>query len=391
MTDSLPPLLISIPEGMIDLGWGHPSPRLHPLQAMQQAAAHLFAHTGVAALQYGAEQGFGPLLESLAAFLSQQEAYGMHVEPETLFLTCGASQALDLACTLLTRGGDTVFVEEPTYYLVQRIFADHHLNVVGVPTDADGLRPDALEAMLQEPAQPRPTLLYTIPTFQNPAGSVLSRPRRQTLVELAQRYAFTVLADEVYHLLYYQTIPPPPLVAFDDSPQGCVVSLGSFSKILAPGLRVGWLQARPAIIQRFVQAGMIASGGGLSQFTAALIHAALDLDLLAQNLAILKATYGERVQALATALQTHLGHEVNVTIPGGGYFFWLTCPADVDTEALLPLAQQAGVSYRPGQAFSASRLFPHALRLSFALYEADDLIQGVQRLAQAVAMYRTGR
>jgi DNA-binding transcriptional MocR family regulator len=391
MTDSLPPLLISIPEGVIDLGWGHPSPRLHPLQAMQQAAEHLFTHTGVTALQYGAEQGFGPLLESLATFLSQQEAYGMHVEPETLFLTCGASQALDLACTLLTHAGDTVFVEEPTYYLVQRIFADHHLNVVGIPTDTDGLQPDALEAMLKDSTLPRPTLLYTIPTFQNPSGSILSRQRRQALVDLAQRYAFTVLADEVYHLLYYHTAPPPPLVAFDRSEQGCVISLGSFSKILAPGLRTGWLQAHPALIQRFVQAGMIASGGGLNQFTAALIHAALDLELLAQNLAILKATYGERVQALTAALQTHLPREVDFTIPTGGYFFWLTSPHDVDTEALLPLAQQMGVSYRPGQAFSASRLFPHALRLSFALYEADELMQGIERLANAMTRYRAGQ
>lgn len=170
-----------------------------------------------------------------------------------------------------------------------------------------------------------------------------------------------------------------------------MISLGSFSKILAPGLRVGWLQAHPARIQRFVQAGKIASGGGLSQFTAALIHAALELDLPAQHLAVLKATYGERVQALAAALQTHLAHEVDVTIPAGGYFFWLSCPDDVDTEALLPLAQQVGVAYRPGQAFSASRLFPHALRLSFALYEADELTQGVKRLAQAVAMYRAVR
>ena len=122
MTASLPALLISIPKGVIDLGWGHPSARLHPLEAMQQATAYMFANTGTGTLQYGAEQGFGPLLESLAEFLSQQEAYAMHVEPETLLLTCGASQGLDLACTLLTHPDDTVFVEEPTYYLVQRIF-----------------------------------------------------------------------------------------------------------------------------------------------------------------------------------------------------------------------------------------------------------------------------
>jgi 2-aminoadipate transaminase len=388
MTTPLPSVLISIPEGVIDLGWGHPSARLHPVAALQQAAAHTFAHTGVAALQYGAEQGFGPLLESLAAFLSCQDAYTMSVGPETLFLTGGASQALDLTCTLFTRPGHTVFVEEPTYYLVQRIMRDHHLQVVGVPTDAFGLRPEALEAMLNDVSVPLPTLLYTIPTFQNPAGSVLPAERRRALVELARQYGFTVAADEVYQLLYYQTPPPPPLVAFDTSAEGCVLSLGSFSKILAPGLRLGWVQARPALIRRFVQAGMVASGGGLNHLSSALVHATLELGLLAENIARLRATYRERVQTVAEALHTRLGQEVEFSVPGGGYFFWLTLPPDVDTEALLPLARQAGVSYRPGQAFSASGLFPQALRISFALYEADELVQGVARLARALTTYR---
>jgi DNA-binding transcriptional MocR family regulator len=348
----------------------------------------MFTNTRVAALQYGAEQGFGPLLESLAAFLSQQEAYAMHVEPETLFLTGGASQALDLACTLFTHPGDTVFVEEPTYFLVHRIFTDHHLRVVGVPTDAAGLRPDALEAILTDTAQPQPRLLYTIPTFQNPTGSVLPSARRQALVNLAQRYHFTVLADEVYHLLHYDSPPPPPLVAFDTTTRGCVVSLGSFSKILAPGLRLGWIQAHPALIRRFVQAGVVASGGGLNHFTSVLVHAVLELGLLAQNIATLRTTYGERVQALATALRTHLPQDVSFTIPGGGYFFWLTCEPGIDTEALLPLAHQVGVSYRPGQVFSATHGFSRALRVSFALYEANELVQGVERLAKALRAYR---
>lgn len=391
MTAAFPSILIAIPEGVIDLGWGHPSPRLHPLEALQQATARMFARTPVASLQYGAEQGFGPLLESLAAFLSGPEAYAMPVQPETLFLTNGASQALDLACTLLTNAGDTVLVEEPTYYLVQRIFADHHLRVVGVPTDADGLQVDALAAMLDHASVPRPTLLYTIPTFQNPAGSVLPQARRQALIELAQRYGFTVVADEVYHLLHYGPTPPPPLLAFDTSPVGCVISLGSFSKILAPGLRLGWIQAHPALVRRFVQAGMVASGGGLNQFAAALVHATIELGLLAQNIATLRATYGARVQALASALRMYLARDIRFITPAGGYFFWLTCAPDVDTETLLPLAQQVGVSYRPGQAFSAARLFPQALRVSFALYEADELVQGAERLAKALAWYREAR
>jgi DNA-binding transcriptional MocR family regulator len=383
----LPAVLISIPEGVIDLGWGHPSPRLHPLAAMQQAAMHAFTTTSVATLQYGAEQGFGPLLESLAAFLSQQEAYAMHVAPATLFLTGGASQALDLICTLFTQPGDTVFVEEPTYYLVQRIFHDHHLRVMGVPTDAAGLQTEALETLLTDPTTPPPALLYTIPTFQNPAGSVLSLERRQALVQLAQRYRFTIVADEVYHLLHYGAPPPPPLVAFDHTAAGQVISLGSFSKILAPGLRLGWVQGHPSLIRRFVQAGMVASGGGLNHFTSALVHATLELGLLAQNITTLRATYSERVQALAMALHTYLPQQVHFTMPRGGYFFWLQCQPEVDTEALLPLAQQTGVSYRPGQAFSAARAFPQALRISFALYETDALAQGIARLAKALEMY----
>lgn len=385
MTTSLPSILISIPDGVLDLGWGHPSPRLHALEALQQAAAYAWTNTRAATLQYGAEQGFGLLLERLADFLSQQAAYGMQVAPANLFLTSGASQAIDFACTLFAREGDTIFVEEPTYHLVSDIFKDHHLKVTGVPTDADGLRTDALEAMLVDPSQPRPTMLYTIPTFQNPAGSVLALERRRALVNLAQRYGFLLLSDDVYQLLHYGPPPPPPLVAFDDSPQGCVISLGSFSKILAPGLRLGWVQAQPPLIKRFVTAGMVVSGGGLNHMTSTLVHAVLEQGLLEPNIDMLRTTYTARVQALATALNTVLPNKISFQIPGGGFFFWLMCQPHVDTAALLPTAQQAGVSYRPGSRFSPSGGFRNALRASFALYEIDELQEAVKRLAQVLS------
>ncbi|ETW99913.1 MAG: hypothetical protein ETSY2_40065 [Candidatus Entotheonella gemina] len=382
MATSLPSVLISIPEGVLDLSWGHPSPRLHALDVFQRAAAHAWATTRAATLQYGAEQGFGPLLNALAAFLSQQPAYRMTVAPESLFLTGGASQAIDLACTLFAREGDTILVEEPTYYLVSKIFTDHHLRVIGVPTDADGLCADILESILADPSQPKPALLYTIPTYQNPSGSVLSLERRRALVDLAQRYGFLVLSDDVYQLLHYGPPPPPPLVAFDDT--GCVVSLGSFSKILAPGLRLGWVQAHPTLIRRFMATGMVASGGGLNHMTSTLVHAVLDQGWLAPNIDMLRTTYAARVQALAAALRTHLRDKVCFEAPGGGFFFWLTCPPHVDTAALLPLAQEAGVSYRPGPGFSPSGGFSNALRVSFALYEIDELEEVVKRLAQVL-------
>ena len=384
MTSTLPSLLISIPDGVIDLGWGHPSPRLHPAQLLATATQSALSRQSVVPLQYGAVQGFGPLLESLAAYLSGQPAYAGPVSPASLFLTAGASQAIDLATTLFARPGDTVIVEEPTYYLIEQIFLDHGLNVVGVPTDADGLDTDALADRLAAGHIPQPRLLYTIPTYQNPNGSVLTLPRRQRLIQLARRYGFTVLADEVYQLLHYGPPPPPPLAMLDDSPNGCVISLGSFSKILSPGLRLGWVHAAPDLIRRFVDSGVAASGGGLNHFAATLAHAALELGLLPENVAQLRRVYGQRHDDLAHILRSKLDGAVAFTPPGGGYFYWLTLQNGINTDALLPMAREAGVSYRPGTAFSSAGAFTDALRVSFSLYETDQLAEGIRRLASAI-------
>ena len=390
MTSSLPQLLISIPDGVIDLGWGHPSPRLHPTDALAAAAQSVLGRQSAVPLQYGAVQGFGPLLESLAAYLSEQESYGGQVSPASLFLTAGASQAIDLAATLFARPGDTVIVEEPTYYLIEQIFVDHGLNVVGVPTDADGLDTDVLADMLAAGDVPRPRLLYTIPTYQNPNGSVLPLARRRHLIELARRYDFIVLADEVYQLLHYGPPPPPPLAMLDDADggnsdgDGCVVSLGSFSKILSPGLRLGWIHAAPHVIRRFVDSGVAASGGGLNHFAATLAHAALELGLLQDNVAQLRRVYGQRHHDVANILSAELGDAIAFTPPGGGYFYWLTLCDGNNTEALLPAAREAGVSYRPGTAFSSAGGFTDALRVSFSLYETDELAQGIRRLAGVI-------
>ena len=384
MTSPFPSLLISIPHGVIDLGWGHPSPRLHPTDALAAAAQSVLGNQSAVPLQYGAVQGFGPLLESLAAYLSGQEAYGGEVSPTSLFLTAGASQAIDLATTLFARPGDTVIVEEPTYYLIEQIFVDHGLNVVGAPTDADGLDTDALADRLAAGGIPRPRLLYTIPTYQNPNGSVLPMARRRRLIELARRYGFIVLADEVYQLLHYGPPPPPPMAMLDDAggdSGGGVISLGSFSKILSPGLRLGWVHAAPDVIRRFVDSGVAASGGGLNHFAATLAHATLELGLLPENIANLRRVYGQRHDDVADILRAELGDAVEFTPPGGGYFYWLTLRDGVNTDVLLPAAREAGVSYRPGTAFSAAGGFTDALRISFSLYETDELAEGIRRLS----------
>ncbi len=384
ITSQLPSLLISIPDGVIDLGWGHPSPRLHPTDALAAAAQSALGQQSAVPLQYGAVQGFGPLLDSLAAYLSGQDAYGGPVSPASLFLTAGASAAIDLATTLYATAGDTVIVEEPTYYLIEQIFVDHGLNVIGVPTDAHGLDIDALATLLEARDAPRPRLLYTIPTYQNPNGSVLTLERRRHLVELAQVHGFTIIADEVYQLLHYGPAPPPPLAMLDDATDGCVISLGSFSKILSPGLRLGWVHADPEIIRRFVDSGVAASGGGLSHFAATLAHATLEMGLLQENIDTLRRVYGQRHDEAASLLRAEFNGSVDFTPPGGGYFYWLNLQDDINTERLLPMAREAGVSYRPGAAFSASGAFPNSLRISISLYETDEIAEGIRRLASVV-------
>ncbi len=210
-------------------------------------------------------------------------------------------------------------VEDPTYYLIERIFQDHGLKVVGVPTDDYGLDTDALELMLASGVRPR--LLCVIPTYQNPNGSVLLLERRKRLVQLARKFGFTVLADEVYQLLHHGPAPPPPVDMLDDGDGEFIVSLSSFSKILAPGLRLGWVHGSPGVIRRFTESGVAASGGGLSNFAAAVAHSVLETGLLSDNVDNLRWVFGQRRDMVAVTLRDELGDWVNFTAPGGGCIF----------------------------------------------------------------------
>lgn len=364
----------NIPQGVIDLGVGHPGLELLPLDELRQAALRRLEQPDREYLQYGAEMGDGYFLVELARFLSRH--YGSAVEPGHLLATSGISQAIDLACTAFTRPGDTILVEEPTYFLVLQIFRDHGLNVVGIPTDAGGLSLEALEQALQTH---RPRLIYTIPTFQNPTGATQGFDRRRRLVELSQEHGFLILADEVYQLLHYSGAPPPPLANWVDG--GTVVSLGSFSKILAPGLRLGWVQSAPQHLRRLAEVGVIASGGGLNPFTSAVVCSALELGLQEAHLTKLRDQYRARSSAMVEALQRHLPG-LDFQKPGGGYFIWLEVPTD--TPELLPKAMAAGVRFQPGVKFSSVGGLRNALRLCFAYYPPEQLREGVQRLAQVL-------
>jgi DNA-binding transcriptional MocR family regulator len=371
---------LNLPADMIDFGVGQPSPSLLPLSIMQQAAAHRLSQNDLSLLAYGAEQGDGYFRLALAQFLS--EGYGLPVEADQLFVTAGASQGLDLICTLFSQPGDTILVEEPSYFLALRIFADHHLKVVSVPVDQDGLIIEALEEAL---TRHKPVFLYTIPAFHNPSSLTLSANRREALIRLSQAHNFLIVADEVYHLLAYSLVPPPPMASYDRA--GRVLSLGSFSKILAPGLRLGWIQAQPQLLERFVMCGLLDSGGGLNPFTSGLVRTVLEFGLQRDCLLYLKEVYRQRMATLSAALHQYLPRAVSFAEPEGGFFIWLRFPEAVDTEALLPQLQQHRVSINPGIRFSSQQGLRNYARLSFAYYENEVLEEGVRRIAQAIGQF----
>jgi len=362
---------------MIDLAIGQPSPWLLPVEAMAKAAAHCTGHPDCVLLAYGAEQGDGHFRVALSKFLGK--IYVQPIDAAQLLVTNGASQAIDLICTLFSKAGDTIFVEEPTYFLARKIFADHQLKPVSLPMDADGL---IVEAVEEELKRTRPAFLYTIPTYHNPTSVCLSASRREKLVELSRRYDIMVVADEVYHPLSYTSAPPPPLAVSCVSAK--VISLGSFSKILAPGLRLGWLQAAPALVERIVQCGLLDSGGGLNPFTSGVVRSAMELGLMDENLTLLKETYSRRMQTMGAALRSRLPASARFIDPAGGFFIWLSLPEGADTLDLLAKAKSRNVEFMPGSKFSSRQGLKNCLRLSFAYYDTPELLEGVERLAAVV-------
>ncbi|MFO7707487.1 MAG: PLP-dependent aminotransferase family protein [Desulfobacterales bacterium] len=366
-----------IPPGMIDLGIGQPSPWLLPVGIIERASADYARRREPHLLAYGYEQGDGGFREALAGML--EPIYGLAVDPGHLLVTNGASQAIDLVCTLFAKAGEVIFVEEPTYFLARKIFADHRLVPVALPMDADGLIIEALEAELK---RTRAAFLYTIPTYHNPSSVCLSAARRAQLAEVSRRHDLLVVADEVYHPLSYLSAPPPPLAEFSLSAE--IISLGSFSKILAPGLRLGWLQACPAIIERLVQCGLLDSGGGLNPFTSGVVRSAIELGLLAEHLGLLRRTYSERMAAMCAALHEHLAGRIDFQQPKGGFFIWVKTPEGTDTRGLLRRAKARQVEFMPGNAFSSRQGLTNFLRLSFAFYDKPDLVKGVERFADAL-------
>jgi DNA-binding transcriptional MocR family regulator len=332
-------------------------------------------------LGYGPPRGPADLRERIAERIARQEGYA--ASPDDVLVSGGNSQGLDLALTMLTGPGDIVLVESPTYALALQMLRDRPLEVAAVPMDANGIDVERLEGMVEALAAAgrKPRLLYTIPTFHNPTGVSLSPERRRVILELARRHALILIEDDAYREIAYEAAAPASLWATD--PEAPVVRLGSFSKSLAPGLRVGWINARADLLERISAAGLLESGGCVTQFAASVVARALSGPGYDDHLHALRRSYASRRTALTAALRAHLPAGARFVEPAGGFFIWLTLPEGVTSARLLPVAEEHGVSFASGSRFSTDG-DDGSVRLAFALLDEQTLAEGARRLGLAL-------
>jgi DNA-binding transcriptional MocR family regulator len=348
------------------------------------AVAQALREFGARALTYGCAPGPGPLIEWLAEHLRRTDR-GEYRTPE-FFVTAGASHALELVSAVLTRPGDVVVVDSPTYHLALRVLADRGAEIVGAPADAEGLDPVATGELIGRVRRDgrRVAMLYLVPTFGNPISRNLPVQRRLALVELAGRSGVTLVEDDTYRELVYDGAAPASLWALAGGAP--VVRIGSFSKTVAPGLRLGWLNARPELVRTIAGLGYVDSGGGVNHTNAlamATFGASGGYD---RHVEQLRAGYARQRDALVAGL--HAAVPGPVPAPRGGWFIWLPLPDGLSGPALRPFAERLGVSYLDGSRFFVGPGGESHIRLSFSMLEPPDLTEAASRLATAIQAAR---
>ena len=370
--------------GIISFAGGFPDAALFDVEGIRESANAALTQDPGAALQYGATEGYNPLREQLAAFM---QAKGASVAAEQLIVTTGSQQALDLLGKTMISPGDKVIVEGPTFLATIQCFRLYGAELISAPIDGDGVQTDALDALM---AEHKPKLVYLIPTYGNPSGATLSLERRKQVLELAVKHNTLVVEDDPYGDLYFDQPPPPSLLALSDSVPGSRALLahcGSLSKILSPGLRVGWMVAPPELLGKATMCKQF-SDAHTSTFAQATAAQYLKAGRMPATLDKVRAVYAERAQTMCTALRADLGDAVSFVPPQGGLFVWarLTGAGGKLTNGndLAKRAIAQGVAFVPGTPFYANQPDPATFRVSFATVGTDKIIEGVKRLAAAL-------
>jgi DNA-binding transcriptional MocR family regulator len=355
------------------------------VDGIRQAVTQALAQEPGGALQYGATEGYEPLRAQLAAFMQTKGVQG--VAPDQLIVTTGSQQALDLLGKTLVDPGSKVIVEGPTFLATIQCFRLYGGDLVSAPIDGEGVKVDELEQLIRTH---RPKFVYLIPTFGNPSGALLNLERRKRILQLAVRYQTLIVEDDPYGDLYFNAPPPPSLLALSHQVPGSrdwLVHCGSLSKVLSPGLRLGWMVAPPALLAKAVMCKQF-SDAHTSTFAQATAAQYLAAGRMPATLARVRQVYGARAQAMSDALRAELGAAIDFVQPQGGLFIWAQLTGaggkTVDGNAFAKQAIEQGVAFVPGAPFFCANPDPSWLRLSFATVGEEKIREGVARLGKAL-------
>ena len=361
---------------IISFAGGMPDVARVPAEAAAIAASEAVLHEGQTALQYGSSEGRPALRATIVELMAE---IGVRLGADDIVVTAGAQQGLDLLAKVFLDPGDVVIAEGPTYVGALQAFSAYEPNVVCVPMDDDGMRIDLLEAELARLGSRGAKFIYTIPNFQNPAGVTLVPERRRRLLELARAYDIPVIEDDPYGRLRFEGGHVKPLRALDDE----VIYLGTFSKIFAPGLRLGWMTAPHPILAKVLLAKQAADlcGSAFAQVTAERYFAGTRWRRVLQGLT---RAYAERRDAMLRAMEEHFPAEVRWTHPEGGFFVWAEMPEFLDAGTLLAEAVEHGVTFVPGSAFFPDGRGRNCMRLAFCYAEPAAIEEGIRRLAEVI-------
>lgn len=369
-------LALTAKPDIISLAGGLPAPESFPVDALRQASDRIYRLDGRTALQYSPSAGLLPLREKLA---QRHRSQGIACTAEDFLIISGSQQGLDLAGKVFLEPGDLVLCENPTYMAALTVFRSYECTIMPVETDDEGIVPWDLEKKLAE--NPNAKLLYVIPTFQNPTGRQWSLARRRAVLDIAQRYDLPILEDDPYGALRYEGEPILTLKSMDAG--GIVTYMGSFSKVLSPGVRLGWLLASQDLIEKYKSAKEC-SDLQSSTISQMVVNAYLEDNDLDAHICEITTLYRQRRNWMIRVLTDLFPKKVSWTYPQGGLFLWVILPDWIDTAALLPEMVSRGVAYLPGQDFFANRDVRNCLRLNFSNASQEQIMNGLSAMTQVL-------
>ncbi len=365
---------------IISFGGGLPAPEVFPVKEFQEACNTVLAQHGAQALQYSTTEGYRPLREMIARHTSR---YAVELTPENILITSGSQQALDFIGRLFVNRGDYIVVESPTYLGALQAWNAYGAQYISVPADENGMIVDELEEALRK----GPKFIYVLPNFQNPSGSTLSLERRQKLVELADKYGVPIVEDDPYGQLRYEGEHLPSVVYLDSKMRGPngghysgnVIYLSTFSKLLAPGLRLAWVVAPPEVIRRLVMTKQ-AADLHTSSFNQYVAHEVAKGGFLDDHVKVIRQVYKERRDVMMEMMEEVFPSEMRWTHPQGGMFLWGIMPEGTDAAEVLKVAIQRKVAFVPGASFHPNGGGANTMRINFSYSAPDTIREGVTRL-----------